>query len=629
MKKILIIFLFLSCVDTYAQDTYQIPDIKEVEQKISKLPQHPRLLFNDQDVSRLSKQLKQNPLMEKLHHSILSECDALLSVPPVERIQIGRRLLDKSRECLRRVFFLSYAYRMTGQDIYFKRAEKELLAVSSFSDWNPSHFLDVAEMTMAVAIGYDWLYKDLSKESRNKIQQAILKLGIEPSLDKKNNSFLTASNNWNQVCNAGMVFGALAIAENDPKLAANIVHRSTATVPKSAGSYAPDGAYPEGYGYWEYGTSFNVLLISVLEKALGTDFRLSALPGFMQSGGFLQSMIGPQYKVHNWGDSGGNAGVSPAMFWYASKLKDPSLIWMDKKLLEKGGTESTNNRILPSLLIWGADLDLKKVSPPASTVWVGQGASPVGLMRTSWTDDQAFFVGFKAGSASVSHAHMDVGSFVIDALGERWAMDFGMQNYNSLESKGVDLWGRAQDAQRWRVFRYNNKVHNTLTINDELHRVNGYAKIDVWSEKPENMFVISDLSAVFEGQAKAIRRGVAVLERNHVVVRDEISAPDDKPITVRWNMLTPAKVDIVDKNTVKLSQNGKTMFLQFSGDSQLRIKTWPTTGPMDYDAPNPGTIMVGFETLIPAGEKRALTAVFSEMKDRKSESAALDKWKGN
>ena len=112
-------------------------------------------------------------------------------------------------------------------------------------------------------------------------------------------------------------------------------------------------------------------------------------------------------------------------------------------------------------------------------------------------------------------------------------------------------------------------------------------------------------------------------------MRDEISAPDDKPITVRWNMLTPAKVDIIDKNTVKLSQNGKTLFLQFSGDSQLRIKTWSTTGPMDYDAPNPGTMMVGFETLIPAGEKRELTAVFSEMKDRKSENVALDKWKGN
>ena len=51
---------------------------------------------------------------------------------------------------------------MTSEKKYLNRAVKEMLAVSAFSDWNPSHFLDVAEMTMAVSIGYDWLYDGLS-----------------------------------------------------------------------------------------------------------------------------------------------------------------------------------------------------------------------------------------------------------------------------------------------------------------------------------------------------------------------------------------------------------------------------------------------------------------------------------
>jgi hypothetical protein len=37
-----------------------------------------------------------------------------------------------------------------------------MLAAAAFSDWNPSHFLDVAEMTAALAIGYDWLYEEVS-----------------------------------------------------------------------------------------------------------------------------------------------------------------------------------------------------------------------------------------------------------------------------------------------------------------------------------------------------------------------------------------------------------------------------------------------------------------------------------
>ena len=172
---------------------------------------------------------------------------------------------------------------MTHQDTYLKRAEKELLALSAFSDWNPTHFLDVAEMTMAVSIGYDWLYNDLSEASRSTIKEAILKKGIEPSLDNKYNSWLKATHNWNQVCNAGMTYGALAVYEDNPVLAKSVINRAIESVVLPMQDYVPDGAYPEGYSYWGYGTSFNVMLISVLENAYGTDFGLTNQPGFLKT----------------------------------------------------------------------------------------------------------------------------------------------------------------------------------------------------------------------------------------------------------------------------------------------------------------------------------------------------------
>ncbi len=45
---------------------------------------------------------------------------------------------------------------------------------------------------------------------------------------------------------------------------------------------------------------------------------------------------------------------------------------------------------------------------------------------------------------------MDVGSFVMEANGVRWASDPGMQNYESLESKGMNILEDA-DAQRWTI----------------------------------------------------------------------------------------------------------------------------------------------------------------------------------
>lgn len=55
------------------------------------------------------------------------------------------------------------------------------------------------------------------------------------------------------------------------------------TNPKAMVGYGPDGGYPEGFGYWGYGTSFQVMLIAALESAFGTDNGLSQTPGFMES----------------------------------------------------------------------------------------------------------------------------------------------------------------------------------------------------------------------------------------------------------------------------------------------------------------------------------------------------------
>ncbi|KQS26631.1 heparinase II/III family protein [Dyadobacter sp. Leaf189] len=573
--------------------------------------EHPRLLLLKGEEQAVLSQIRKHPEWDAIHKEILAECDKMLDIAPVERIKIGKRLLDKSRECLRRVFQLSYAYRTTKDEKYLRRAEKEMLAVAAFEDWNPTHFLDVAEMTMAMAIGYDWLFDGLSEESRGKIREAIVKKGIEPSNEKRYSNFLNAEHNWNQVCNAGITFGALAVAESEPELAAKMISRAVASIPKAmVPSYEPDGTYPEGFSYWGYGTSFNVLFISAVEKALGTDFGLAQSPGFLKTGGFFQNLVGPSGLAHNWGDSGLKEGLSPAMFWYAEKTGDPSLLWTQKKLLSDRSANNVRNRILPALLVWGAKTDLDAVKPPAKKQWVGQGPSPVALMRTSWEDPNAIFVGVKTGSPSVNHAHMDVGSFVIDAQGERWAMDFGMQDYNSLESKGVDLWNRTQNSQRWEVFRLNNFAHNTLTFDGQLMNAKGYAKIDSWSDDKSAMWAITDLSDMYKGQVAAAKRGIAIRDGQSVVIRDEVKT-GEKAAKMRWNLLTPATVKIVDGKTVELSRNGKKMLLVFDTKSEIEIKTWSTTPGHDYDAPNPDTQFVGFEVSLPANSSTSFNAVFA------------------
>jgi hypothetical protein len=563
-----------------------------------KLPAHPRILLLAGQEKVLLANINSDANLLKVHQAIINNCDAMINIQPVQYQKIGKRLLGISREALHRIFYLSYGYRMTHNDLYLKQAEKELIAVSSFADWNPTHYLDVGEMTMAVSIGYDWLYNDLSESTKVLVRDAILNKGIYTSLDKAYNSWLRVINNWNQVCNAGITYGALATYEDHPELSVQMINRAISSVDLPMEAYAPDGAYPEGYGYWEYGTSFNVMLISVLETAYGKDFGLSAKPGFLKTPGYLENMTGARGKAFNYSDSGEGQDFNPAMFWFANKLNDPSLLWTQKEQLATRAV--SRNRLLPAALIWSKGIQSAKITPPKTTSWVGGGLNPVAMMRTAWGDPNAIFVGLKAGSPAVNHAHMDAGSFVMEADGVRWGIDLGAQDYESLESKKVDLWNNKQNSQRWQVLRYNNYNHSTLTIDNALQLVKGSATIISSSAKPEFQNAVVDLSTIYADKVAKATRGVAIVDQKYVVVRDELESLDS--ITVRWSMVTSATV-VIDKNSATLTKDGKTLLLQASGKFLVEMKTWSTAPKMDYDAANPGTCIVGLEMKIPAHTK--------------------------
>ena len=588
MKKaatlLLLIFIQLSVFSQY----------RNVTVDMSQLHGHPRLLLLDNEKNELKQFVNAEPCWKKIHNEIINTSNNLLNTPVAERKMVGRRLLDVSRASIRNIFFLSYAYRMTNNREYAKRAETELLAISSFSDWNPSHFLDVGEMTLGVAIGYDWLYDYLSPESRRIIRNAIVAKGIKPSMDKQYNSFLTAQNNWSQVCNAGISYGALSIAEDYPELSKQIIERSLNNI--YMGDYAPDGAYPEGAGYWSYGTSFSAMFISAIEKIFKTDFGLSQTEGFKQTPVYAQDMVAPDKFIFNYSDSdeSGKAGLNATLFWFANKFNDSSLLWTQKEELTKDHISQSNNRILPALLIWAKGIKTKSIFSPSQLMFCGQGPSPVALMRTSWTDNTALFLGYKLGSPAVSHAHMDVGSFVFVANGVRWAADFGMQQYESLESKGLNIFNTSQKSQRWQIFRYKNSAHNTLTFDGKLQVSSGYAKIDKSLNSDTLMYAISDLSNVYKNQIKKATRGVAIVNKQYAVIRDEIEPVSDSKM-VRWNMMTKTKIVSIKGNTAILSQNGTKLMLRVDYPLNVKIKTWDTTSPNDWDAPNKGATFIGFE----------------------------------
>ena len=580
---------------------------------LSRLADHPRLLLPKGAEKKLLKQINRDAVWKEIHTATLGEADRIITLPVNERIKTGMRLLAVSRENLRRIFILSYAYRMTGQEKYLVRAEQEMLKAASFSDWNPSHFLDVGEMTMALGVGYDWLYPALSEASRRTIREAIVEKGFKPSYDTAYNWFVDAEHNWNQVCNGGLAFGAIAVAESEPEWAQKIIDRAIDKVRLPMRHYAPDGAYPEGPGYWGYGTLFNVLLIGGLESTFGTDYGLRQMPGFMQTGTYEMQMVSPLIKHFNYMDNSYEPESSSAPFWFYSKTQDPSVLCQQVSILQRDTAKKyLKDRVLPAMLIWGAGAPMEKAVAPQETFWAGRGNTPVCVMRSGWGDPNARFVGVKLGSPSINHGHMDVGSFVFEADGVRWAIDLGSEDYNTTETRGVDLWNMAQQSQRWDVFRYNNRSHNTLTFNDKLQRVNGSAQIIESDSATARRFVKTDLTPVYAGQVDKVERTISLVDNDYLLIEDEIMAGKNYT-RMRWTLMTRATPKILSDNTVMLEQDGKRCLLKIESETPIvwRFEKTPTVN--TFDSPNPDVTMVVFDTDLKRGETQYVRAQLTPM----------------
>lgn len=600
MKTRIALFLMFVAFGHYiqAQKTFVTED--------TKLSGHPRILLSKGGERALKKQIQKDVVWKDIHAAIMQESDALLSIPENERKQIGRRLLSVSRENLRRIFFLSYAYRMSGDKKYAQRAEKEMLKAANFSDWNPSHFLDVGEMTMALAIGYDWLYGQLSSQSKQIIEKAIIEKGLNPSFDKQYNWFVDAVHNWNQVCHGGMTYGALAVWEKDPVLGAKVINRAIEKIRIPMKHYGPDGAYPEGVGYWEYGTSFNVMFLSAIEGVFKSDFGLSEIPGFLATGDYLLHMVTPGLKNFCYSDNGVRAFFTPTIFWFYSKTKDASILYNQSRLIKQSGVDAVKKtRLAPAMLIWGASASLEKPAIPTDLFWMGQGDSPVAAMRSDWVNSDATYLGVKLGSPSINHGHMDIGSFIFEADGVNWVIDMGGEEYNRLETRGVELWGRQQDAQRWDVFRYNNLAHSTLSFNDKYQLVKGNAVIDRHGKEENNMYVLSDLSSVYANQVQKVSRSVSLIDKKYAVVEDYVV--NRKRFTkLSWRLVTPATAKVVSDQVVELTKDGKKLYLRVEGASNPVWDIKPAKSTYSYDSENPGISIIILNTDLKPSEERKI-----------------------
>ncbi len=508
---------------------------------------HPRLLVEEAKFESLQRLVKQNPAAAELYAVIREEAGRLLTEAPCSYEPSGENgMLAASRGVLHRVYTLALVYRVEGGSRYLQRLREELETAAAFPDWHPGHFLDTAEMTHAFAIAYDWLFSAWTEPQRQVLVQAIVDKGLKPALSAyqdpaQNGWWSVSASNWNLVANCGIGLGALAVLAEAPDVAAPALDHACRSLPLALAAFQPDGGCCEGPLYWGYGSFYTCLFGAALESSLGSDLGLAKTPGLAETGLFPLYLTGPAGLAFNFADSDEKIPWLSQLFWLARKFGQPAM--------SRPALDSPRPRVLA--LLWRNFAVSPAMAGQLPLDKYFRGVE-VAVMRSSWRDDRGTFAALKAGDNRSGHAHLDLGTFVLDALGQRWAVDLGPDDYN--------LPGYFEDS-RWDYYRLRAEGHNALVINpggapDQDPAAS--ARISRFHSSPDWSFAITDLTPAYARQAHRVWRGLALVNRRQVLVEDEIDT--GTPAEVWWFLHTPAAVQLSpDRRHALLTLNGQSL----------------------------------------------------------------------
>jgi hypothetical protein len=531
----LVISSFLACKkDTSA--VAPVPAKIALPASLSNLrPEHPRLMLNTDRITELKKAQATDPILDKYIKSVLASANAMISRAPLTRTLIGPRLLDVSRELLNRSTHLGLAFQLTGDRKYLDAAVSNMRTVCDFSDWNPSHFLDVAEMSNGVALGYDWLYSAMSEADRVYIRNGLKTKG----LDEYKKIYATAwwakgDNNWNQVCNGGLIVASLAIAETDPAYADEYINKAVANMAFSNKFYAPDGAWYEGPGYWSYATEYLSYAMSALQTSLQSMKGLEQSAGLSKTGFAPMITTGPTNYILNYADSGENSKgtTSPAMFFLANTYANSEISNYLHAYMA-----SINALAKPFHLIWYRPSSGSAPKLPLDHYLQGD-VNDLVMMRSSWTDDFATWVGIKSGTNGSNHSHLDLGNFEMDAGGVRWAKDLGSDDYN-LDG----YWTMGVNGKRWTYYRLGSLSHNVPVLGNKNQYELAKAKFISTQLNVSEPSATLDLTEAYKDFSSNSSRKISLLNsRKDVVIEDNFTLKSSTEVL--WGMTTDQAIEL-------------------------------------------------------------------------------------
>ncbi|KAJ5145172.1 hypothetical protein N7448_002564 [Penicillium atrosanguineum] len=527
------------------------------------LPSHPRLMFTEERVNAVNSMRESDTLYDNILTSLQSTADAAVATP------LSLTSATSWSSTIRmNVGAVAGTYRLTSNETYSTWVAESILLLSGLPDWDPSNFLNTADIVMTISIGYDWVYETLSTDQRTMIEQAIISKAFTPALNSSINSWSEHTNNWAQVTNGCLIIATLAIGDTNSAIADEILDFTFPKLNVSLEQYGPDGGWIEGYSYGTYAGIFLGLTMGSLESALGNDLGISNLPGMSNLGAWLTHGFG-QTGGFSWADGAwtfSNANSLWSVGYWAQKLSRPE--WLQGMLSRFDTGEAAT---FQAFVFYNSSLMTPNVLSTMPRYEQFEGVAGM-TYRTSWEDSSGWFFGFMGGFNGRSHGHLDAGSFVIDYNGYRWAELLGSDSY-SLTNYFVG-------SRRWTYYRCRTEGANSLSISNTKQTALSFANQIpsannslrwVGSFDDSSRFGVANLTEAYSNVTNTVFRGVAFLNNSQLLIRDEILAPKAVDIATSWHTVATVSISS-DKRSAMLTQSDTVMKLTIMSPSDAYLE---------------------------------------------------------
>ena len=543
-------------------------------------PVHPRLILTAQRQTEINHLRANSPVAQSWYRTVAAnaavyeQATSIVYVPekPGERAQVIP-MLHPGRALIDRIFTLGLVAVLDRDERAMNRLRRELMhALDAWPDWQ--YGLARYEIAAGFAMAYDWLYDRWTPDERARLSSALRRLALEPfatefagfSKPTERNAGIVR-NNVNLVCNAGASVAALAVIDEYPELAGDVLAKAFALIQVALPGFGEDGAWEEGVGYWKFGVRHLVQYLACMDSEGGTDFGLVTtrrFPGVARTGLFPLAMTSPIGRTFNFADAAGGNFSSAMLLWLGATFDLPRAVAHEENGLVapvqdpavRGAGSETAREVVQRLLYYRPSPPRSVTQPqPLDLIYRDAG---VATFRSSWTDPQATFVGVKAGSAAGNrHAHLDAGTVIIDALGERWLTEIGRGPYVT----------RYFNQDRYLYFQARTEGHNTLLVAPERNRggnqkVSGKTTITGQPSSADEAACRIDLTGVYPAASRVVRTVRLFAERRRVGLTDEIELSE--PESVRWHAYTAAPI-------VLPSADGRTLILKHRGNNDPRV----------------------------------------------------------